>query len=46
MDTLSLHLSPEQRRALYRLACEDDVSIGEIVQKCIEKELRRRTNPR
>jgi len=43
MDTISLHLSPEQRRALYRIACDEDVSIGEIVVKSIEKELYRRT---
>jgi len=25
MDTLSLHLSPEHRRALYKIACDEDV---------------------
>jgi len=43
MDTISLHLSPEQRRALYRIACDEDVSIGEIVLQSIEKEIDRRT---
>jgi hypothetical protein len=41
MDPVTLHLPPETRAALAAAAAAEDVSVGQIIRRAIDRELRR-----